>query len=527
MRVFRVTYKGRNGQIKTVKRWYCELRDHLQTVRRFPAFTDKQQSEAFGRKIERLVSGKISGEPPDVQMSRWLETIPAKTREHLARIGLLDQSRVAAGQPLFAHVEDFQRALSDKGNTVKQTRLTAARVRRVFTGCRFRMWSDISAAQVQSYLASLRGGGMSKQTSNYCLRAVKHFAQWMVQNGRASASPVGYIKCLNIGQDDIRRVRRALEPDQVRRLLEVTRTGESYFSLTGYERSLLYRLAVESGLRASELRSLKVSSFDFQGCTVTLGSSRAKNRQQATLPLRPDTTAEIRECLARKLPDAQAFKLPGKPIDMLRPDLEAAGIDYVDEAGRYADFHSLRHTCGSLLAARGVHPKIAQSIMRHRDINLTMMRYTHTLVGQEAAAVASLPDFSLPSRQSQKAMKTGTDENDLARCLALQSGQHGTTTDFPGRADRVGGNENAVFNAPEGIQTCALRSRHPPLQNPKSLPNKGLTETTENDLARCLALLSGQNPDLATVVRAWPDLPVGVRQQIKEIIETSGPPDGC
>jgi hypothetical protein len=61
----------------------------------------------------------------------------------------------------------------------------------------------------------------------------------------------------------------------------------------------------------------------------------------------------------------------------------------------------------SLLAAGGVHPKVAQSIMRHSDINLTMSRYTHTFREQESEAVAKLPDLSLPSKQSQKA--TGTD----------------------------------------------------------------------------------------------------------------------
>jgi hypothetical protein len=45
--------------------------------------------------------------------------------------------------------------------------------------------------------------------------------------------------------------------------------------------------------------------------------------------------------------------------------------------------------------------------MRHSDINLTMTRYTHTLRGQEAEAVKSLPDLSLPKNQVQKA--TGTD----------------------------------------------------------------------------------------------------------------------
>jgi hypothetical protein len=49
MRVFRTSYKDKNGQKRIVQKWYVELRDHLETIRRFPAFTDKAQSEALGR----------------------------------------------------------------------------------------------------------------------------------------------------------------------------------------------------------------------------------------------------------------------------------------------------------------------------------------------------------------------------------------------------------------------------------------------------------------------------------------------
>ena len=66
---------------KKPKKWYIELRDHLQTVRRFPAFEDKRQSEALGRQIERLVRYKVSGEQPDPQLSQWLEQIPDRRRK--------------------------------------------------------------------------------------------------------------------------------------------------------------------------------------------------------------------------------------------------------------------------------------------------------------------------------------------------------------------------------------------------------------------------------------------------------------
>jgi integrase len=58
------------------------------------------------------------------------------------------------------------------------------------------------------------------------------------------------------------------------------------------------------------------------------------------------------------------------------------------------DFHALRHTFITSLAAAGVHPKTAQMLARHSTITLTMDRYTHTLRGAEAAALASLADVA-------------------------------------------------------------------------------------------------------------------------------------
>ena len=42
---------------------------------------------------------------------------------------------------------------------------------------------------------------------------------------------------------------------------------------------------------------------------------------------------------------------------MLRPDLEFAGIEYETEED-FADFHSLRHTYGTMLTKAGIHLKL-------------------------------------------------------------------------------------------------------------------------------------------------------------------------
>ncbi len=457
MRVFRTTYKARDGQTKMTRRWYVECRDHLATVRRFPAFSDKGQSEALGRQIERLIRYRASGEQPDPQLSRWLEQVPEKLRARFVSIGLLDSARASAGKPLSKHIDDFEQALRDKGDTEQQAKQVASRVRRIVEDSKFQTWTDIQASRVQRCIAELREGedGISCRTANFYLQAIQQFATWMVRDRRASESPVAHLRGFKAGElrEDQRHPRRALELDEARRLLDATSKGPIRFRASGPERAMLYRLAIETGFRAGELRSLTVASFDLDGCTVTVEGRYSKRRRRDTLPLRSETAADLRVFLAGKLPTARAFRMPSKSrlADMVQADLAATeekdaqgavirkAIPYIDESGRYADFHSLRHTTGSFLAAAGVHPKVAQEILRHSRIELTMNIYTHTLHGQQSEAVAKLPDLSLiPMTQAQRATGTDGGPTDLASCLARQPGKGRTSMDDPGQNDDPG-----------------------------------------------------------------------------------------
>ncbi|HZW34719.1 MAG TPA: hypothetical protein VFF52_28595 [Isosphaeraceae bacterium] len=60
-------------------------------------------------------------------------------------------------------------------------------------------------------------------------------------------------------------------------------------------RALCYRLAVASGLRYSEIGSIKPESFDWTAkpAAVTIRAATANNGQTATLPLPDDLTADL------------------------------------------------------------------------------------------------------------------------------------------------------------------------------------------------------------------------------------------
>ncbi|MES9602182.1 tyrosine-type recombinase/integrase [Actinomadura sp. NPDC000929] len=54
--------------------------------------------------------------------------------------------------------------------------------------------------------------------------------------------------------------------------------------------------------------------------------------------------------------------------------------------------HDTRHTCGKLLAALDVHPRVAMQILRHSKISLTMEIYTEVPTEQTRAALKRLGD---------------------------------------------------------------------------------------------------------------------------------------
>jgi len=54
--------------------------------------------------------------------------------------------------------------------------------------------------------------------------------------------------------------------------------------------------------------------------------------------------------------------------------------------------HDTRHTCGSLLAALDVHPRVAMQILRHSKIAVTMEIYTHVPSDLTREALRKLGD---------------------------------------------------------------------------------------------------------------------------------------
>ncbi len=208
---------------------------------------------------------------------------------------------------------------------------------------------------------------------------------------------------------DRRHERRDLSPEQLDKLLDVTRAAATDFrGLTGNDRYHLYLTATGTGFRASELACLTPEYFNLDAATpfVKPPIRRVKNKKETRQPLPRVLTEALRAYLDGRPPSDPIW--PGtwfeRASDMLKEDLEAAGIPYVvqgPDGPLYADFHALRHTFVTMLERSGVSLKQAMQLARHSDPKLTLKRYTHADLATLGGAVDKL---ELPGSEAAQAL---------------------------------------------------------------------------------------------------------------------------
>ena len=404
MAVFKRKYKDSAGIEKEYQKFSIDFYDHRNIRRRVAGFTNKSASHELERQILKLVSFRISGTGLDASMARFLETCPKDIRECLCNWGVIEAARAAANRTLLEHVEDWLAELKADGDTLKHISEYRSKMKRLGKECKWSYISDITSPALNQWKNDHKGK-LAPATINHYVKAMKAFCAWLKREKRIAENPVEYISVLNTKKGRVLE-RRALDIEELNRLLAAAEVGPVVHGMTGKERSLLYRLAITTGFRYSELWSLTKASFNFEGETpvIYIEPEDAKNEKRDFLPLRPEIAEAVKAHVEGMNAMDRIFPRmwKDKGFEMLKVDLEAAGIPYIDEKGLQADFHALRHTFGTLLYKSGVDLASAQRLMRHSKIDLTADIYTHIGLEDKNEQVLKLPIIraTKPSRKN-------------------------------------------------------------------------------------------------------------------------------
>lgn len=231
-------------------------------------------------------------------------------------------------------------------------------------------------------------------TAQTYMIAARRFLGWCVETGRIAANPADGVKCVRIVKT---HKRDCLTAEQAAELL-----GSIDQSTLGGKRDYaMLALMITAGLRDCEVARARVCDLQTvcgQSALAVHGKGRDGADEHAHLA--PQVERAIRSYLAERggrSPDAPLFAslcgrcrngaLSTRSVSRIAKErMRAIGLD-----SDRLTAHSLRHTAATLNLRNGGTLQETQKLMRHSDINTTMI-YAHNLEWAERKAESRVAD---------------------------------------------------------------------------------------------------------------------------------------
>jgi integrase len=323
------------------------------------------------------------------------------------RLGLVtpQEERVLANaaKALLTLLEEFTTQRRATKITEKEVGTVDSQCKRLFEMMEATALADLTEDSTRLAIAALVDEeDLSLETANKYLKAIKRFAKWLSRKAGFN-DEIRFIAPYNAATGVVHS-RRALTELEVEGLLMAAAAGVPYMNITGPERELVYLLAVTSGLRANELRTLRPEHFRIHaagGPIVIIEAKNSKHKKLDQQPLREDVAERMAAFIKGKPLGKLIWDLPKKAFLMLQADYAAMEepIEYENAYG-FADFHSLRHTYGTRLGYVERNIKVVKLLMRHSDIRLTE-RYMHATLHDQRGAVERMPALAVTGAAQQ------------------------------------------------------------------------------------------------------------------------------
>jgi integrase len=201
-----------------------------------------------------------------------------------------------------------------------------------------------------------------------------------------------------------------LSPAQAQLLLD---------TVASHRWAVVYRVALELGLRRGEILALRWADIDFDRMVLAVTGTMHRHsgklhrdapKTESSRRLLPLTDTLVAALLKHKLrQDTERHMLgdgwvdrdlvfttghgtaiePHNLFDHFKAALQKAGLPEIR-------FHDLRHSCASILLAQNVHPRVIMEILGHSEIGTTMNLYAHVIPEVQESAVQLLSQALAP-----------------------------------------------------------------------------------------------------------------------------------
>lgn len=257
-------------------------------------------------------------------------------------------------------MEDFENYLRYERNLSENTLDGYCRDINQFFTFAPKSYSEITPDDVSNFTMHVRKQGCSATTSNRKLSAIKTYFGFLVKKGKLQNNPAILIES-------------AKQEKKLPRPVDVQDIDATVDKIDNLRDKLMIELLYCTGVRRSELVSIKVSDINHQGYIRVFG----KGNKERIVPLAPATMDMIAEWLHEREISGEGdptYLFPGKK----KPQLCAWQVGEVIRKWRgNANItpHKLRHSFATDLLSNGADLRTIQEFMGHSSLSTTE-RYT-------------------------------------------------------------------------------------------------------------------------------------------------------
>jgi integrase/recombinase XerD len=227
-------------------------------------------------------------------------------------------------------------------------------------------WGEVTESHIIRYLSTLRRRQAAPATLLRRLSSVRTFYRFLILREYLSHDPCGALEKLRAP----RKLPATLTLQEVSALLSQPKAD----SLKGLRDRAMLELLYASGLRVSELVSLKRGEVNFE---LGLVRCQGKGSKQRMVPVGEAALAALKNYLAARKDDNPALFLSRRG-PMTRITFWKNLLRYARDAGisRPISPHTLRHSFATHLLEGGADLRAIQEMLGHASIATTQI-YTH------------------------------------------------------------------------------------------------------------------------------------------------------
>jgi integrase/recombinase XerD len=221
--------------------------------------------------------------------------------------------------------------------------------------------------EIVGYIGRLRETGHAGASISRFISSVKGFSRFLLTSGSIAEDPTEMLVSPKIWE----RLPKALSREEMKRLLAVELKTNAFV-----RDSAMLELLYASGLRASEIISLRISDLDFEAGFFRVTGKGAKER---IVPMNRRAMEKIRKYMQELRPQLVKGKsspylfLSRRGLPMTRQRFWQALKEFGEQAGLEVTPHSIRHSFATHLLEGGADLRSLQRMLGHSDIATTQI----------------------------------------------------------------------------------------------------------------------------------------------------------